>query len=187
MPAINHPDVEYGCRPERRDGLPVGAPCSRDARRCATGTCLARTGRCVRYCATREACDGRSVCDEGTVCTRVSGVMDPICVNRCTGDDDCPAYPGLGPDDPPELCRYRADIDRMANVGVCDWPNRDGEPVDGPCEGGADCAHGLCWQPANGENYCTQGCVGEDDCLPMWTCEPSRLNDLEVSICRRPR
>ncbi len=185
MPAVNHPDVVYGCRPERRDGDPVGAPCTAADENCATGTCLARTGRCVRLCAPSAECGGASICDGGTVCAEVPGAKQPICVNACTGDDDCPPYPGLGPDDPQEICRYRPDADRSANVGICDWPNSDGEAVGGPCEGGGDCAHGLCWQPNNADFYCTQGCVTEDDCPDGWQCRPSRLNGLEVSICRQ--
>ncbi len=185
MPAANHPDVHYGCRPERRDGRPVGAECTPNEGQCATGTCLARTGRCVRWCAAAAECGGTSICDAGTLCVELSGVEQPICANACTADADCPRHAGLGPDDPAELCRYRPNADMTANVGVCDWPNADGAALGELCDGGADCAHGLCLRFPNADNYCTKGCDAVEDCPPDWRCEPDRLNGLEVSICRR--
>ena len=186
MPARNLPDVERACRPERVGGLPVGAECNPAAAgECATGHCLARTRRCARLC-----CDQAS-CDAGTSCAEVFGVPEPVCVASCTADDDCPmrAPPPEGEMGPAqEVCRYRPDAEQTANIGICDRPNVDGTPVGGVCEGGQECLHGLCYTFADRDNYCTTGCVEDEDCPDGWSCYGSEglmLNMLPIKLCRQ--
>ena len=183
-PARTLPGTDLACRPERRDGLPVGAECDPDrAGECATGHCISRYRRCGRLC-----CDQAS-CDEGTRCVALPGLgATTVCVTACGDDDECPrrSPPPAGEDAfSQEVCRYRADAEMTANVGVCDWPNEMGAEVGADCARGNECAHGICLTFADGDNYCTKGCEDVGDCPDGWDCRDSMLNDLPIKLCRQ--
>ncbi len=155
------------CRP-LLEGGELGALCD-DERPCASGMCMARTGRCSALC---DADCGDFACiltpfnqGDGTL------VDLGLCFSACTGDRHCPE--GL-------LCQYSWRSDREEILGYCDGSFGE-TPVGDPCT--ESCDHNSCHLEGG---YCTQGCVTLEDCPAGWRCELTPVGESQRGICSRP-